>query len=159
MQWRYGKVLLLVVQVLVLSAGLICVLRLQESKSSYVDSKANAAECKQLETEILQLRQLKSVAGEETESGINRKRVMEIIRKIKVRESQVASINPMPAALIEGTEYERHDVTISLNAVTMEQVMRLVIGVETSYPSAKACLLYTSPSPRDGLLSRMPSSA
>src|SRR5664279_2491715 len=26
-------------------------------------------------------------------------------------------------------------------------------------PSAKTCLLYTSPSPRDGLLSRMPSSA
>ena len=26
-------------------------------------------------------------------------------------------------------------------------------------PSVKACLLYTSPSPRDGLLSRMPSSA
>ena len=25
--------------------------------------------------------------------------------------------------------------------------------------AAKACLLYTSPSPRDGLLSRMPSSA
>ena len=27
------------------------------------------------------------------------------------------------------------------------------------YPDYKACLLYTSPSPRDGLLSRMPSSA
>ena len=26
-------------------------------------------------------------------------------------------------------------------------------------PTEKACLLYTSPSPRDGLLSRMPSSA
>ena len=26
-------------------------------------------------------------------------------------------------------------------------------------PQAAACLLYTSPSPRDGLLSRMPSSA
>ena len=26
-------------------------------------------------------------------------------------------------------------------------------------PAPKACLLYTSPSPRDGLLSRMPSSA
>ena len=26
-------------------------------------------------------------------------------------------------------------------------------------PGSKACLLYTSPSPRDGLLSRMPSSA
>ena len=28
-----------------------------------------------------------------------------------------------------------------------------------SAPVAEACLLYTSPSPRDGLLSRMPSSA
>ena len=33
--------------------------------------------------------------------------------------------------------------------------------IETAEPSAtrSACLLYTSPSPRDGLLSRMPSSA
>ena len=29
----------------------------------------------------------------------------------------------------------------------------------TAYEEANACLLYTSPSPRDGLLSRMPSSA
>ena len=33
-------------------------------------------------------------------------------------------------------------------------------GVRMIYPVlSKACLLYTSPSPRDGLLSRMPSSA
>ena len=31
--------------------------------------------------------------------------------------------------------------------------------VSTSLPLPKTCLLYTSPSPRDGLLSRMPSSA
>ena len=30
---------------------------------------------------------------------------------------------------------------------------------ESQIPHAKICLLYTSPSPRDGLLSRMPSSA
>ena len=28
-----------------------------------------------------------------------------------------------------------------------------------SFESSESCLLYTSPSPRDGLLSRMPSSA
>ena len=33
-----------------------------------------------------------------------------------------------------------------------------VIGIDLS-PNSIACLLYTSPSPRDGLLSRMPSSA
>ena len=37
----------------------------------------------------------------------------------------------------------------------------ICIGIGGSYLGAKAvlCLLYTSPSPRDGLLSRMPSSA
>ena len=32
-------------------------------------------------------------------------------------------------------------------------------SIETQYSILKRCLLYTSPSPRDGLLSRMPSSA
>ena len=32
-------------------------------------------------------------------------------------------------------------------------------GKKAKASSAKGCLLYTSPSPRDGLLSRMPSSA
>ena len=32
-------------------------------------------------------------------------------------------------------------------------------GLFTIKPERKSCLLYTSPSPRDGLLSRMPSSA
>ena len=37
---------------------------------------------------------------------------------------------------------------------------KLVAGTKVAKKSAnKTCLLYTSPSPRDGLLSRMPSSA
>ena len=34
-----------------------------------------------------------------------------------------------------------------------------VIRGESNEPHHMSCLLYTSPSPRDGLLSRMPSSA
>ena len=34
-----------------------------------------------------------------------------------------------------------------------------VIGITNPKNKSKICLLYTSPSPRDGLLSRMPSSA
>ena len=34
-----------------------------------------------------------------------------------------------------------------------------VINLMATYGSPNTCLLYTSPSPRDGLLSRMPSSA
>ena len=36
---------------------------------------------------------------------------------------------------------------------------RLAIGAGVYVPRVQTCLLYTSPSPRDGLLSRMPSSA
>ena len=39
------------------------------------------------------------------------------------------------------------------------EVQRLKISNEYESAKAKVCLLYTSPSPRDGLLSRMPSSA
>ena len=42
--------------------------------------------------------------------------------------------------------------------VTAEITQRLVTE-EEEQPVSEVCLLYTSPSPRDGLLSRMPSSA
>ena len=38
-------------------------------------------------------------------------------------------------------------------------VLRLVLELEGEIVERVDCLLYTSPSPRDGLLSRMPSSA
>ena len=43
------------------------------------------------------------------------------------------------------------------NAALREQIERAREGVDPE--QASPCLLYTSPSPRDGLLSRMPSSA
>ena len=45
---------------------------------------------------------------------------------------------------------------------TQEMISQIKITLEsgiTTFDHADICLLYTSPSPRDGLLSRMPSSA
>ena len=44
---------------------------------------------------------------------------------------------------------------------TVNESFNLIVGMvlEISTSGFKPCLLYTSPSPRDGLLSRMPSSA
>ena len=44
-------------------------------------------------------------------------------------------------------------------AHTAEAVTGAAYGAKDKPRFSKACLLYTSPSPRDGLLSRMPSSA
>ena len=47
-------------------------------------------------------------------------------------------------------------VTFSIDSNTDDG---LAVQIESSINQAHTCLLYTSPSPRDGLLSRMPSSA
>ena len=42
---------------------------------------------------------------------------------------------------------------------TLTDDLRMFLVKEHAIEQVEACLLYTSPSPRDGLLSRMPSSA
>ena len=45
-------------------------------------------------------------------------------------------------------------------ANTLSKSLKIpIIGIPSFYAHNSCCLLYTSPSPRDGLLSRMPSSA
>ena len=50
---------------------------------------------------------------------------------------------------------------MDLETPTFEQsgLISIVVGAGAAWFGLYACLLYTSPSPRDGLLSRMPSSA
>ena len=52
------------------------------------------------------------------------------------------------------SEEDRNRITLALSTQTNPFFVELRHGAQD-----KACLLYTSPSPRDGLLSRMPSSA
>ena len=61
-------------------------------------------------------------------------------------EQQLATAERFPNAEIRETE-------------TSYTVQLELPGVDRDSIDVKACLLYTSPSPRDGLLSRMPSSA
>ena len=58
-----------------------------------------------------------------------------------------------PRAEIEGDMGDHH---VGLQARLMSQALRKLTG---SVSRTNTCLLYTSPSPRDRVLSRMPSSA
>ena len=54
--------------------------------------------------------------------------------------------------------------TVSIKFTSGEEIIARFISddgavINIQRPMALVCLLYTSPSPRDGLLSRMPSSA
>src|SRR5665647_2578168 len=54
--------------------------------------------------------------------------------------------------------YEKHwiEAVIDTVAIEDEERSRISEAVEQALSVGKGCLLYTSPSPRDGLLSRMP---
>ena len=49
--------------------------------------------------------------------------------------------------------------TVDLEGPKKGEVLVKIIASGVCHTDAYTCLLYTSPSPRDGLLSRMPSSA
>ena len=67
------------------------------------------------------------------------------------------------AAHAQETPIEQSDPTAILEFPVEPQVTSSVTvgaeGATGATANTEACLLYTSPSPRDGLLSRMPSSA
>ena len=93
--------------------------------------------------------------------------VVESLRKELGLQGRVGFIQPLSARLVDGSELE------SKPAMGDDQDFSDVHGGEEKLPGPPPdpssipavvrrigdCLLYTSPSPRDGLLSRMPSSA
>ena len=56
-------------------------------------------------------------------------------------------------------ELDNEAKVVLKNIRVSPQKLNLVAQMIRKQSASKACLLYTSPSPRDGLLSRMPSSA
>ena len=48
---------------------------------------------------------------------------------------------------------------MAIQTVTQKNNLATAYGTNATHGAVYTCLLYTSPSPRDGLLSRMPSSA
>ena len=77
---------------------------------------------------------------------------MLVIKLFKIRflEKLVVIGSVTVLVLLAGTGFA--DADIAKKSEPQVQVVSLAV-------SPKDCLLYTSPSPRDGLLSRMPSSA
>ena len=74
------------------------------------------------------------------------------------RESSYKSFRNKLTCLVRIARKHYHDNKLDKARSNLKQTWKIVNEV-ISRRVAKSCLLYTSPSPRDGLLSRMPSSA
>ena len=82
---------------------------------------------------------------------------MQDISAMRRKDNKMDNEKKMPLNdLIRSTMDKVHEMADTNTIVG--QPISTADGV-TLIPISKVCLLYTSPSPRDGLLSRMPSSA
>ena len=74
----------------------------------------------------------------------------------------VTTTRTLPAQFIEdlGKDYAKQlTATTAIPVDTSKFAPQVAAQDALQTPAPNTCLLYTSPSPRDGLLSRMPSSA
>ena len=86
---------------------------------------------------------------------------------VNVRKEEVkAEIEDFKARIASGTipQHQVNDLTVLFNAMLKKKLKASPVFTDwikshNNYWKSNTCLLYTSPSPRDGLLSRMPSSA
>ena len=81
-------------------------------------------------------------------------RADQVIWTMAATKAVVVAANPLPIVDIFGGL-----AVDALMIVTLSKVYGLSFSMSQARGLAKACLLYTSPSPRDATLSRMPSSA
>src|SRR5665647_2020822 len=81
--------------------------------------------------------------------------------KAKPKMSVVAVVGAAEAHVIESVlEAEKMGIIKPVLIGDAEKIKSIIAelgGIPGEYKIVQACLLYTSPSPRDGLLSRMPS--
>ena len=73
--------------------------------------------------------------------------------------ARVSDVTTPPAALLPELERRREVVDLYLNNIHDKPHTLFHVPTIRAQVLDQSCLLYTSPSPRDGLLSRMPSSA
>ena len=88
----------------------------------------------------------------------------ELVRRDKLKKIKELGINPYPAELFPVSDYSseiKNDFKVDKKVVIAGRLMSRRIQGNASFAELQDsnCLLYTSPSPRDATLSRMPSSA
>ncbi len=129
---------LLAGEALLLAAIVLSFLHLSEAKAAFRDSSHNQQLCQQLASEIESLRNMASVADEgEADSTIDGSRIIQLAQDCGITESQVTSIQQPVPIQIDGTDYQRKDISPSLRGVTIKQVIKLALEVEKLGGSAK----------------------
>lgn len=117
-------------------------MRSGDARQSLLDSVQNERICEQSAAEILGLRQLESVARERGKDGdLENSELVRAVIQSGVTERQIQSIRRLRAAPITGDSYKQENIQISLQAVTVEQIIRCMLQIEENSGAPRATQL------------------
>jgi hypothetical protein len=130
------------------AASIFGALRLSDARSAALDAKQNLSACEHMRDEILVLRESELVASDGEISGaLVNASILKLTSEVGVAESQVGGIQRLPAIAIEKTEYRREDIALTLAAVTVEQLVELVLRAPAITQGAVPTALSLTPPP------------
>ena len=108
--------------------------------------------------EVSQYGSIETVVMDATDADAVQAKAVEISKTYGSLDAVVNSVGSIFLRPLHATSSEQFSETINQNLMTSFNVIRATAKIMMR-GNGGSCLLYTSPSPRDGLLSRMPSSA
>ena len=122
---------------------LLAILQFAGARDSYQAAAENQIRCERLAESIGRLRKMESVADEGTEKTMtSNQQIVQLARGCGIAEQQIGSIRPLVSE-IENTDCQRVDLAIELKAVSMQQLVKLVLNFENR-PGFKATSLSLS---------------
>lgn len=121
----------LCVQACLLCGLLVSFLEWRESGAACQDTLKNHQIGQRLTTEILAMRDLKTVANDQEVADMPNSRVVDIARRSGIGSRNVVAIERLEPIDIEGSDYRQRDTSIELREVTMEQVVKLMLSIES----------------------------
>ncbi len=117
-------------------------LMVYESGISVQDAYANSIVCERYASEIEQLQKVESVAGERSvDNMVGTPEIVALSRKCAISDANIRTIKHLTPMPIEGTDYERQDVQIDLQRVSMEQIIKLALGLQADFDSTRVTSL------------------
>lgn len=126
------------IQLALLIAIVISVLWLQEAKASFQDTWRNQVLCSQLSEEILDLRNLQSVAQDkDVDEDLSNRKLIDLATTFSISENQLQSIQRLIPTKIENTDYSRQDISVTLKSIALPKLLELALALEEQHPSTK----------------------
>ncbi len=126
------------IQVALIAWVVISMLRLSEAKTAMGDAYENREACERLSAEIKSLRKMETVAqDDDSDEPISNSSLVQLASECGMSSDSITLINALTPIPIQDSDYQSQDVSIQLESVTVEQLVKLALRIERGKHGAK----------------------